>query len=105
MSTHARYHDREPVNSAAVSERRIVGLGGGGPTEEATRALLGHALSLSGSERPRVSLVPTAVGDDPASTLRLYELLRGRADVSHFPFFPWPPEDLRERALACDVIF
>src|SRR3954470_3988366 len=105
MSTHARYHDREPVNSAAVSERRIVGLGGGGGTDEATRALLGHALSLSGSQQPRVSIVPPAVGDAPRSTLRMYGLLHGRADVSHLPFFPWPPEDIRERALASDVIF
>jgi len=88
-----------------VSERRIVGLGGGGGTDEATRALLGHALSLSGSEQPRVSIVPTAVGDDPVSTLRMYGRLHGRADVSHLPFFPWPPEDIRERALASDVIF
>jgi dipeptidase E len=88
-----------------VSERRIVGIGGGGGDDESTRTLIGHVLSLSGSERPRVALVPTAVGDDPVSTVRMYDLLLGRAELDRLPFFPWPPPDVRDRVLGADVVF
>src|SRR4051794_30455203 len=105
MSTVGGYHGGEPVNSTAVGERWIVGMGGGGGDDESTRRLVGHALSLSGSERPRVVLVPTAAADDPVSTLRMYSLLRGRVELEHLPFFPWPPEEARERVLGADVVF
>src|SRR5689334_8223623 len=88
-----------------MAERWIVGMGGGGDDEDSTRTLVGHALSLSGSERPRVVLVPTAAADDPVSTLRMYELLRGRVELEHLPFFPWPPEDARDRLLHADAVF
>jgi dipeptidase E len=88
-----------------VDERVIVAMGGGAETEERTRALIVHALSLSGRERPQVCYVPTAIGDDPAGIVRFHELLRGRATVEHIPFFPWPPPDLRERVLGSDVVF
>jgi peptidase E len=88
-----------------VAERQIVGLGGGGSDEAATRRLLAHAIGLTGKPEPRVAVVPTAVGDDPATVLRLYGLLPPAARTSYVPFFPWPPPDLRELALAQDAIF
>lgn len=62
-------------------------------------------LSLAGRERPRVLFVPTAAADDAESTLTIYSQLSARAEVSHLPFFPWPPPDLRELALSQDVIY
>jgi dipeptidase E len=63
-----------------------------------------YVLRLSRRERPRLLFVPTASADDPGPVVDFYERFRGRADVSHLTFFPWPPADLRERALAQDVI-
>jgi dipeptidase E len=66
--------------------------------------LLDFVLGLTGRERPRLLYVPTAGGDDPSSTLAIYESFRDKAEVSHLRFFPWPPADLRGLALAQDVI-
>jgi len=80
-------------------------MGGGTDSDERTRALLGHPLSLAGTDRPGVAFVPTAMGDDPAVVVRFHELLRGHADIVNVPFFPWPPRDLRDRVLGSDVCF
>ena len=48
--------------------------------------------------------VPTPGAEDPAQSLRVYDGYRGRAEVSHVVFFPWPPENLRELALGQDLI-
>ena len=76
---------------------RIVAMGGG-PSD----ALLDHTLGLA--RGPRLLYVPTAGMEDSSFTVWWYERLRGRAEMSHLHFFPWPPADLRERALASDVI-
>jgi dipeptidase E len=63
-----------------------------------------YVLGLSGRPRPRLLFVPTASADDPRYTVDVYERFRGRADVSHLTFFPWPPDDLCKRTLEQDVI-
>jgi len=83
---------------------RIVGLGGGGDTEDGTRLLYDYALDLAGKKRPRLLYVPTAVGDADSAIVSFYERLHGRAELSHLRFFPWPPADLRELAFAQDAI-
>jgi dipeptidase E len=60
---------------------------------------------LTGKERPRLLLVPTASSEPAHVILDFYEELRDRADVSHLSFFPWPPEDLRSLVLAQDAIY
>jgi dipeptidase E len=87
-----------------VAERQIVGLGGSG-SEEETRRLLAHVVGLAGKASPKVCAVPTAMGDDAESVLRLYGLLPAEVRTSYLPFFPWPPDDLRRFALEQDVIF
>jgi dipeptidase E len=79
---------------------RIVALGGW-----AERPVQDYVLGLTGRDRPRLLYVPTAGREDAGPTLSMYELFRGRADVSHVEFFPWPPEDLRERTLSSDVVW
>ena len=86
-------------------EPQIVGLGGAGSSDEETRRLLAHVVRLAGKPSPKVCVVPTAVGDEAASVLRLYGLLPDDARVSHLPFFPWPPAELGRFALGHDVIF
>ncbi len=87
-----------------MAARRIVGLGGGGDTFEQSRLLYEYVLRLTGKERPRVLFVPTAVGDSPERTLWFYERFEGLGDLGHLPFFPWPPENLREHVLSYDAI-
>ncbi len=94
---------------AADGQRHILAIGG---MEAGLRddlpPLFGHALALSGSRgAPRVCVLNTAGGDDPAAYLRQYSrLARHGARVSHLQLFPMPnvadPEDL---LLSQDVIF
>src|SRR5919197_866638 len=88
-----------------MSERHIVGLGGGGSTDDETRRLLAHVTGLARRDGPRVCVVPTAVGDDADAVLRIYGLLPDGVASTYLPFFPWPPSDLRRFVLDQDVIF
>jgi peptidase E len=83
----------------------IVVIGGLSWVDEERRKLEDYFLGLVGGGRPRVLFVPTAVADDAEVTLRAYEQLGDRAQVSHLSFFPWPPTGLRELVLAQDVIY
>jgi dipeptidase E len=65
-------------------------------------ALLDHVLRLARGDR--VLYVPTANREDTGPVVFWYDRLRDRARMAHLSFFPWPPADLRERALAHDVI-
>jgi dipeptidase E len=74
-------------------------------------AIGGHALSSKLEDLvlelggPKVLFVPTAAADDDALVVEFYASFGARAEASHAPFFPWPPEDLREHALSRDVIY
>jgi dipeptidase E len=83
----------------------IVAIGGLSWVDEERRRLEDFFLGLADSPQPRVLFVPTAVADDAEATLRAYEQLGDRAQVSHLSFFPWPPAGLRELVLAQDVIY
>lgn len=85
--------------------QQIVALGGGGDTEDQTRALHRHVLELTGRERPRVLFVPTATGDSAESIVGFYQRCRGLAERSHLTFFPWPPHELRELVLSQDAVY
>jgi dipeptidase E len=80
-------------------------MGGLSWEDEERRRLEDYVLGLAGSERPRVLFVPTAAGEDADLSLLVYSQLGDRAQVSHLPFFPWPPPGLRELALEQDVIY
>jgi peptidase E len=87
-----------------MAEPQIVALGGLGEDDEAGR-LVRYALGLTGKERPRVCLLPTASSELPEYIVRFYANLSGHADCSHVSFFPWPRVDLREHVLSQDAIF
>jgi dipeptidase E len=76
---------------------QILGMGGF-PDD----VLLDHMLGLAPGRR--VLYVPSAQSESPAGTLWWYEHLRGRAELTHLHFFPWPPAELRKLTLAQDVI-
>jgi dipeptidase E len=80
-----------------MPDPQILGMGGY-PDD----ALLEHALGLARGKR--VLYVPTASAENAGGTVLWYERLRGRAELTHLSFFPWPPAGLRGLALAHDVI-
>ena len=82
-----------------MAERQIVACGG----FAVGTALFDFALELSRGRR--VLYVPTASMEDPGGIVRIYEALRGSAEVTHLRFNPWPPNDLRELVLAHDLIY
>ena len=81
-----------------MSERQIFAMGG-----FSDDTLLDHALTLARGNR--ILYVGTADAENAAFTLLWYERLRDRGTMKHLNFFPWPPANLRELALAHDVIF
>jgi dipeptidase E len=81
-----------------MDPRQIVGIGGF-PHD----STLDYVLSCARGRQ--LLYVPTATMESAAGTLGMYDVLRGRADVSHLLFHPWPPTDLRALALEQDVIF
>jgi dipeptidase E len=80
-----------------MPDRQIVAMGGV-PDD----TLLDYVLGLARGSR--VLYVPTAGMEDANYTVLWYERLAGRAAMTHLRFSPWPPADLRELALAHDVI-
>jgi peptidase E len=79
-----------------MSETRIVAMGG------VNERLLDYALALAPGKR--LLYVPTAGMEDPARTVWWYERLRGRVEMTHLHFFPWPPSGLRDLVLAQDIV-
>jgi peptidase E len=80
-------------------------MGGLSWDDDERRRLEDYWLALTGAERPRVLVVPTAAGEDSDLTLMLFGQLADRAEVTYVSFFPWPPGDLRELALQQDAIY
>jgi peptidase E len=87
-----------------MAEPQIVACGGLGDETGGAR-MFRFLLGLSGKERPRMCLVPTATSELPEWTVRFYSLLSPYAECSHVSFFPWPREDVREHVLSQDVVF
>ncbi|HSS80771.1 MAG TPA: peptidase E [Gaiellaceae bacterium] len=87
------------------SKRTIVAMGGISWEDEQRRPLEDYWLDLTGAERPRMLVVPTAVADAAETTLSIVEQLYHRAEVTVVRFFPWPPPNLRELALSQDAIY
>lgn len=88
---------------------RIVALGGhefrAAPDQ---LAIVAHLLALTGAERPRVCLLPTASGD-PRDGIQSFHATMDRfdCDATHLSLFRREQEriDLRERLLSQDLIY
>src|SRR3954453_22749105 len=79
-------------------------MGGISWEDEERRPLEDYWLGLTGAERPRVLVVPTAIAGAEDLTRALVAQLAGRAEGASLPFLPWPPDDLRELTLSQDAI-
>ena len=75
-------HDVDSTRCGVVDSRQvgvarqIVGLGGGGDTVEQTNRLYDYVLELTGTERPRLLYVPTAVAESNSGIVSFYERVR-----------------------------
>jgi dipeptidase E len=87
-----------------VSERHIVGLGGGGFSGGGD-ALDEFVLGLAAAARPRICFLPTAAADSPVYVVRFYEAFRERAEPSHLELFGLPRPDIRDFLLAQDIVY
>jgi peptidase E len=68
--------------------------------------LVKEALRLTGQDRPKITFVLTASGDDRAYLTRMYGAFRGwSVDLSHLELFLMPNTDPREHLLGQDVIW
>jgi dipeptidase E len=80
-----------------MPEPTIVAMGG-----LTDKKLLEYVLGIAPGKR--LLYVPTAGMEDPAQTVWWYERLRGRAEMTHLHFSPWPPAHLRELVLGQDIV-
>ena len=93
---------------AADGRKHILAIGGGAlMPRESFPHYFEEAARLSGKTRPKVCVLNTAEGDNPATTLRFYDRLAGSpAQVRHLALFPMPnvadPEDF---LLSQDVVW
>jgi len=98
---------------AADGHRHVLAIGGLrdfetiGSSADGIPLLAAHCARLAGSSAPKICILNTASGDDPAAYVRTYQFfgaVTGR--VTHLQLFPMPstadPEDL---LLSQDVIF
>lgn len=97
------------INSSAATAssgrpRQLLALGGGGFTVPEAAALDEFALSLTGTVRPRVGLIPTASGDASAYIAAFYRAFGRRADCSHVSLFTRSGE-LRAATLEQDLLY
>jgi peptidase E len=85
-----------------VADRQIVACGG---AHYESDPLWRYLLDLTGKERPRVCLLPTASADRDDFILPFYERLADRAELSYVGLFRRKVVDLRAYLLGQDVIF
>jgi peptidase E len=93
---------------AADGRRHILAIGGiSAPADGPLPPVIVHALTLSGASSPRVCVINTAAGDDPAGYLRMYaRLAQHGARPSHLQLFTMPNvRDPADLLLSQDVIF
>jgi len=93
---------------AADGRKHILAIGGGALMPRETFPLYcAEAIRLSGKARPKMRVLNTAEGDNPATTQRIQDRLAGGpGELRHLALFPMPnvadPEDL---LLSQDVVF
>src|SRR5271165_7512312 len=91
---------------------QILALGGGGFSMEKDSSVLDdYALSLAGSERPRVCFLPTASGDADHYVVRFYRRFSAGCEASHVSLFRRDQgtggveENLASHLLSQDLIY
>lgn len=94
-----------------LDQRLIVAMGGGsfqvgaGDDGLLDTFVIELARERSGRERPRICVIPTAIGDDPATIVDFYSAFAHRAETSHLALFGRRVEDITAFLLDQDAIF
>jgi peptidase E len=88
-----------------MAERHILAMSSGFLGGSETEPLDELVLELTGKERPRICLLPTASGDDPEQTLRFYDRYSRRASATHLQLFEREIVDVRAFLLEQDAIY
>src|SRR3954471_10349380 len=90
----------------ASAEPRILAIGGiqlsPGPTHWPLHQFL---LDLSGRERPRICMLATAGGENPAGIASFYATFARHAEATHLDLFGRTVEDVAGFLLDQDVIY
>jgi len=91
----------------AAPLRQIIGMGGGGFSDEPRNlALDRYIVDQARRRRPRVCFVPTASGDAEGYIAGFYKAFRTlRCSPTHLSLFKLPTADLTSYVLAQDVIY
>jgi len=85
---------------------RIVAFGGASlQASSADGPLHQYLLDLTGRERPRICLVPTAGGDSPDEIASFYAFFARRAEASHLALVQRQLDDIEGYLLGQDVIY
>ncbi|HSL63219.1 MAG TPA: peptidase E [Gaiellaceae bacterium] len=84
-------------------EPQILALGGHGM--QPGEPLDDFLLELTGAERPRVLLIPTASAENAEYVVRFYECFGRRTRASHLRLFGIPTQGIRDVILDQDAIF
>jgi dipeptidase E len=94
--------------TASSAKGHIVAMGGGGGIEgqHDDTPLLRYVIELTGKERAKVCLVPTAGGENRDAIIGFYDMILALGCVpSHLSLFHPPTADLRGFILGHDLIF
>jgi peptidase E len=98
---------------AGDGRRHVLAIGGIrtsdgiGLTKDGVPLLVHHAVRLSGRAAPKICIINTASGDDPAGYVRMYSALSAMPTrISHLQLFPMPNVmDVSDFLLNQDIIF
>jgi len=86
--------------------RQLIVLGGGGFSQEKSRALDRHFLAQTGRKRPRVLFIGTASGDAESYRYKFYEAMAELpCRATHLSLFAPPSADLASHVDRHDAIF
>jgi dipeptidase E len=98
-----------PATVAALRDRQIFAMGGGGFTMEPANPLLDdYVLSLASSKRPRILFLPTAAGDTSGQINAFYARFAGRGCIpEHLSLFRLAEvqRPLAEIVLSQDIVY
>ena len=101
VNTRCRAPVIHPGDTAAMAERHIVAMGGGGFLMERGSLLDDYVLALAGVAEPRVCYLGTAMGDEPGNIATFHRAFPpGRARATHLSLFQRDAADPRDHLLA-----
>ena len=89
-----------------MTPQQIIPFGGLRPHASSVHPVIDYLLRLAGKPRPRVAIIPTAMGDSAEALVRLYARLPAdRSERSHLALFHRTIGDIESYLLQQDIVF